>query len=676
MRTKITLLLLFLNVALFFFIFAFEQNWRTEELAAEARTRVLGPEAANIQGLTISGASLEAPIQLNRRGEEWTITSPYEWPANPHAVSRIVNELQFLEHETSFSVENLDATGLSLADYGLETPNLTVALTSGSVASPATTTLAIGNRTEIGQRLYVLSPEGDRVHVVPDTLAQSLSLDLEQLRANSCFTIPVFEVRSLNLQNDGPANVRVRLRNENNRWRFESPVVARASKTDTDVVVNTIATLRTTDFLGAPSRQPELITTAGIDSPFLRITLEGNNRRETLLLGDEINADTTPLPAAGAANPEMANREFYAQMEGRDAIFTVVIPERLATSLRNAQSELRDRSVLDLTNRTVDSITLTDDDGREVVLQKVETTNSQAAEAISTWQVVQREADGTLRTQPADVGIIENDLLAALSGLRATNFERDVPTDAELETWGLTRPTRTATLSFETPLGEENAPPDLTLNLGTDQAGTNVFAQVPPETFVYRVDPVILDQIPVDPLRYRERLLRELPSGVIIRGFSLHDLVNDRKLWESYYAEADSLDKAIEILPPQQAHPLRSLRDEIRTLRAQRLVADSFTTTVEVTGQSQPWRFRLDVELLVSGDEGAQSQQFSLYFADRDGGDRQLVGSPDLDVVFAASPALVDALWEISYAERDPGPTEFTEPPVDPAADAVTEPSP
>ena len=55
MRTKVTLVLLFLNVALFFFIFHFERNWRTEHVAMEVRRRVLGPETADIRTLTVTG---------------------------------------------------------------------------------------------------------------------------------------------------------------------------------------------------------------------------------------------------------------------------------------------------------------------------------------------------------------------------------------------------------------------------------------------------------------------------------------------------------------------------------------------------------------------------------------------------------------------------------------------
>ncbi|MCC6878001.1 MAG: DUF4340 domain-containing protein, partial [Sandaracinaceae bacterium] len=131
MRTKVTLFLLFLNVALFFFIFRFEREWRTEQAALESRRRVLGPEAANIQSLEITGPGLAAPVRLERRDDAWSLASPLEWPANPHAVLRIANELKFLEHEASFAVADLAANSQSLADYGLEQPQLTVAFRSG-----------------------------------------------------------------------------------------------------------------------------------------------------------------------------------------------------------------------------------------------------------------------------------------------------------------------------------------------------------------------------------------------------------------------------------------------------------------------------------------------------------------------------------------------------------------
>jgi hypothetical protein len=101
MRTKITLALLFLNAALFAFIFYFEREWRQLERVQETRLRVLDASATDIRRLEIAG--LAEPIVLERRGEDWFVAAPFEWPANPHAVKRILNELVFLEREASFT---------------------------------------------------------------------------------------------------------------------------------------------------------------------------------------------------------------------------------------------------------------------------------------------------------------------------------------------------------------------------------------------------------------------------------------------------------------------------------------------------------------------------------------------------------------------------------------------
>src|SRR5690606_31029484 len=174
--------------------------------------RVLGPEAANIQFIQITGQTFAEPLRLRKTPEAWMLTSPVEWPANPHAVGRIVNELQFLEQRTSFSVDDLLQAGQTLADYGLEEPAMTVSFATTSPQPGATPpedqliSLAIGAETSVGNRLYILSPDRQRVHVVQRSLAESLSVTLEQLRSRTCFTVEVFEVRSLNLETSGPAN--------------------------------------------------------------------------------------------------------------------------------------------------------------------------------------------------------------------------------------------------------------------------------------------------------------------------------------------------------------------------------------------------------------------------------------------------------------------------------------
>lgn len=148
MRSKVTVVLLFLNVVLFAFIYYYDKPRIDERKNLEARRRVLGPEAASIVALTRTSRTAD-PVQLVKRGESWWLVQPYEWPAEPNALNRIVNELQFLEHDTSFAVADLTKSGQTLADYGLEQPALTLTFTSASREY----TLKIGDDTKIGNRL-------------------------------------------------------------------------------------------------------------------------------------------------------------------------------------------------------------------------------------------------------------------------------------------------------------------------------------------------------------------------------------------------------------------------------------------------------------------------------------------------------------------------------------------
>ena len=678
MRTKVTLVLLFLNVALFFFIFGFEREWRIKEAAQQARRLVLGSEIANIQQIQIDGPTLTEPVVLRRSLEGWSLTSPVEWPANTYAVTRILNELQFLSHETSFSVADLTAAGQTLADYGLENPALSVALTPGSPTgeatdpAPAPITLAIGAETSVGNRLYVLSPDGSRVHVVQRSLADSLRVNLETLRAETCFTIPTFEVRFFNLhQTAGPANVRVRLRRDANRWSFEAPIGARASKVKTEIAINQLNALRPETFLGSIRTRPELATQAGVTNPSLRITLEGNNRRETLLLGQRVDPSApTPAPPVITSGDEPPDVLYYAQIEDRDAIFTVAVPALLLEDLRNAQEKLRDPRVIPLDGREVTGITITAPNRPPLTLQRLEPSALAPAEGTATppWQIVRVGGPGP-QTMPADREIVEN-LLQHLGRLTAEEFLRDVPSDAELEDWGLhTRPERRITLTLA-PDSTVGSPSSLELLLGVaSEAEGRVYAKLENQSYVYLVNAEILRVTPVVPWLYRDRLLRELPSGARVTGITLTELSTGEAVYQRTLAPGETWTDVFATETPERAAALTSLRQHLRTLRAQRFISDRFTDRVPVQGESRAWAYRLDVTLALTGGASEQLTESQLFFAPRTGGGTQLVGSPEFDVLFEAEQSLLDAVWVLTYGPRDPGP-----PPDDPVPAAPAQP--
>jgi len=670
MRTKVTLVLIFLNVALFVFIFKFERGWRTDQAQRESRRRVLGPEAASIQQLRISGPGL-ATIELTRSGARWSLTSPIDWPANPHAVNRILNELQFLEHETSFSVAELEKNKQSLADYGLEPPRLTIEFTPVTAPSSSTTatntepqriTLQVGDETKVGNRLYLLSPQRDRVHVVGLSLARSLNLPLEELRTDDVFSIPLFEARSLTLQN--AAASRVRIRQDGKHWSFEAPIIARANKPQVELTISALNSLRVHHFLPTGANSPATPTT----NADLRIGLVGNNRQETLILLNEIEAPPSP-PNTANQNEERAV-PFVAALEGKATRFVVEVPLPLLNTLRNAQDALREPRILDFDPEALTAVSLSAPNQAPLTLQQLRS----SADGQHTWQIVRSSTDQGPQLQPVDPQRMR-ELIQVLRRLSAQRFVSDAPSDADLENWGFNRPEREITLTLNPPTLSLNLagssgpltvaePQTLRLQIGRPtEPSPHLYARLSSARFVYEIPAELLEQTAPDPLSYRQHLLRELPETARFHALTLTDLSSGATVFET---SMDDENETAEV--PSRADGEATTRRQVeesatqqtgrlfaalRRLEAASLVQDHFSDSIFAAGAERPWRWRLDTTVrLPSGRGDEQSETSSLFLTERLGGDLQLAGSPQLGLVFAINQALLDALWPLTYRER------------------------
>jgi len=627
MRSKVTLVLLFLNVALFFFIFYFERDWRTERASHEARRRVLGPEAANITSLDVVGATPETSYSLERRGDAWFLTKPVDWPANPNAVSHILNELQFLEHVASFSTKGLEKTGQKLSDYGLEQPKMTLSFTSGvesttGNAAPQTTVLKIGDTSKVGANLYLLSNYGDTIHVVGSSLADSLAVSFDQLRLDTIFTIQVFEAQSLNLQTAAPSSVRVRLDRdrESGHWMFRTPVNARAGKNATELTLNDLDGLRVKSFVvqNPPASPPAA-------SPVLRITIEGNNRHQTLFIG----------------TPSDDDNDYFAQLEDRGAIFTVNIPSKLMDTLKDAADQLRDRQILDFDPDAVSSISLSALNLPEISLQRLE---SPAAGHEAGWQITRRGGAQGTQTLPADTGAVQR-LLEKLETLNALKFQSDAPTNADIEGWGFNRPEREIKLTLRgTPSTE------ITLQIGLPTKRENVaYARIAGLPSVYAVEPDILRETSASPLAWRERLLSSLPAAARITSLSLTNANDNSLVYTHTLAGNETWDTALATETGQRREAILSLLAQLRTLRAASFDLDGFPDKVFAAGEVRSWKYRLDATISLPGGAGpGQVNTMTLWFAERTGGTEQLAGSKDFGAVFHIEQPLLDALFTLT----------------------------
>lgn len=635
MRSKVTVVLLFLNVVVFAYIYYFMVVKDPGTL--EARRRVLPPQIASLESFARKDRTGETvKLEKRRNTNTWWLTTPFEWPANPNAVTRIHNELQFLEHETSFTVDELTQGGQSLADYGLDNPAMVIDL----VAAETAYQLRIGDDTKTGNRLYLHVPQTGRIHVVSRSLAESVGLPLAALRNESVFTVPVFEVGSLNIQIG--ANLKVRLRRDQAaRWGFETPILARANKAAVETTINGLSSLTAKSF---PDR-PEAERT-GLDSPALRVTFEGNARRETLLIGQ--------------VAPDGSR---YARFEDKPVVFTTDVPKKLFDDLTASQEALRDPHVLDFDRATVTSIALAAPGQPEVTLQRLETAPVSGATAPAPagpqWQLVTRSEASAPVTVTADPDVVK-DLLDRLERLSVVKFLTDAPSTADLENYGFNRPEREVRLGLTTGGGLSGTEPStavLQIGVSPDRPGV-AFARLTNPPFVYEILPDILDTAPARPLHYRQRLLRRLPEGAQLTAATLVDLAGGDPIFALQLKEGEKdWDRFLATINPEPVRKaLRAVVDELGTLRAARFTAESFSADQAATPEgNRPWRYRLDYTIAFPGAPEATA---SLFLTERLGGSTLLAGTADFGgVTFAVTQPLLDALHALTYAPRhDPGP--------------------
>jgi hypothetical protein len=498
MRFKFTIFLFALNIITFGLIAFLNNQAKQTEFSTGGLSAQIGRELIEADRIELSGRGLDKPRILERRGSSWALIEPMQWSANYFAINRILNQLQFLEEEASFTIEEIEKAGQTLADYGLAEPILKLTIAEKDEA----VSLRIGTVTEIGNKVYLLGPNQREIFVVNSEVIGGLLVDLNDLRTREIFDIPVFEVAALGLQirseNPGDGNyLKVRLARNSGEWTFEAPLSAKADPALVNGTINTLTAAKVGRFVEAAEIDPLL---QGLENPFMRVTIHGNKRRQTLLIG---NIDPVSQGAA----------EYFAKLEDNPAVFTV--SARPFDDLREAQEALRERNFMSFDRDALSAVNIAEN-GRKIRLQKLETGD---------WQVLESTEDSEIRPHRADPEIIQT-LIDHLAGLRAIGFAVDAPSPTDNNRLGFNQPRRIVTLSLK----NEEA---ISLTLAHPEDDENgLYARTTGADFIYEVDrQSTLNILPLNTRHYRIRSLDTLPQAAKISAIRLSRIDTDQDVF-------------------------------------------------------------------------------------------------------------------------------------------------
>ena len=626
MRFKLTIVLILLNVALFGVIFYLERESASEYRFTKEHRLVLAPGLVeDADSLRIEGPQMPNSWVLSRKADEWLLIEPVQWPANYFAVNRILNQLKFLEWETRFSVDEIKKSGRSLADYGLDKPKVVLTIKRAEKE----THITIGESTQIGNRLYILSPDQTEVYVINRELLDSISVDFGELRSQNIFNIPLFEVRSISMQRStDQRNPTLRLTRGQDGWRFESPIQIAADSQRVEGVINNLNGLRVISF------HPPDSAAQGLSNPSMRLTLEGNNRRQTILLGNSVSAEDGPP-------------QYYAKLSASPAVFSV--PAASFDSFWETQENLRDKkfALFDPLKLTTIEIGMAD---RNVTLQKLET---------GAWQVLQVNADGGLDSWPADPKVTA-EVIRELSEVEAQRFVSNAPSASDLNDYGLVEPQRRIVLRSEEEsvllLGDFNLEEKL------------IYSKLAAEPYVYMVETDLLHLLEVSALHYRQRILEEQPPAARIQSILLRNLEEERTTLElSIEPSVENWPDLLKDYPEEKREAILSLLENLRRFEVKDYIRNTFSDVFQLdAGKALPWKFQLTAGINLPGGSEAQLLTRTYFFTERVGGTTQFGGSPHHHVVFRVNQNMLDALFPLTFESNEPDLDSFAPSEIEP----------
>ncbi len=605
MRLRLTIFLIFANIALFFLI-----RWFERAPSVEPRSTDL----VQFTTLEISGKNIDKPRVLKFENNRWRIVSPIDWSANLFAVNRIRNQIEFLDKEASFPLSELKARGYKLSEYGLDAPAYTIKYGNGKKMY----TLKIGKSAPVGNRVYMLDEQASKIIVVDKEFVESFVIDTERLRNQNVFDIPRFEVSAFSVrlpskESNGALKGnfrRVGLIRDGVDWKFETPIVAAADSNEVTAFLGEICGMAAKSFTG------DNVADTGFELSALptTLTIEGTNRKQVLLIGGKTKDGS----------------RVYARLEDNPTVFT--IDASILKMLSDIQTSLRDKSVARFDVSKVVSMDISKD-GNALKFGKLKS---------GVWDVIGKGKNGATETYPADAATI-NKILLALKKSRVRSFVSDAAGE-NVERYGITADALHIVVTQSD--GEKCG---LTVGKSYLSDGARLtYIRVDGTNSVCGISDDISEMLGTNLLDYRSRILQSLPEKSMLTSVTLTDLSTGNVVFKISSKNGDFND-AMSKFDIRQRSAAKKLLDYARNFTVKRYTKnDSTNRGIVVGGKRIPWAYSLKADYEVQGTESTVSESFTCFLTKRLGGLTQYGGAEKSDSTFLLENQLIDSLFELS----------------------------
>jgi hypothetical protein len=337
MRTRGTLILLVLCVALACYVFLVERRRPSREIEEAATKVVLRLDAAAVTGLRYT--FVESTIALARTGGRWSMVEPLDAPADEARVAGILAVVDSLAAERRIPAAEVDTVAA-----GTTAPWVRLVIT---IADSTRHEIAVGSMNPLGQAYYAQIDRGRELCLLPaDTVERYLEPTVFSLRDRRLapFTPPA--ARRIEI---AAAARTLELAVIDGQWHLRRPDLP----ADQEAVGRLLDRFAHLEALAYPFSAPAAadLERAGISEPSWTalITGAGDSILARLVFGAPV-----PSPAAGGPGSSEVGPARYARGSGSGSVAIVADDETGA--LMPTLFSLRDKRLLELGPTEIDTL--------------------------------------------------------------------------------------------------------------------------------------------------------------------------------------------------------------------------------------------------------------------------------------------------------------------------------
>jgi hypothetical protein len=335
MNFKTTIVLIVLLIGAGAWLYFSHEPAVTPQTSTDQGSKLLDIDAKDVNEIVITPS--DGPgFTLQKTGADWQLTDPVKAPAETFEVDSLVRG--FTEAITHGQV---DSNGTNAGATGLSTPRYQVQL----ITPNKTVKLAVGDKSAVGDNLYVKLEGNSKADLIPADVATKLDGGVAAYRKKNLITASTDQIKQISITRpDG----KLMLEKTGSTWQLVEPQKLPVDDSAASDLVFALTGLQADSFADAASTPSTALTNP-------QLTVAFTNQAPT----------TSPSTAPAwttmqfGSFEDILKKNFYATVVGSGAVAKV--PASSMDAFKKKPLDLRDKKAVDLPTEEVSRIVLLTD---------------------------------------------------------------------------------------------------------------------------------------------------------------------------------------------------------------------------------------------------------------------------------------------------------------------------